>query len=90
MERIWKEVVMAYFKVLSWFLSGTTAENHKKAQSGQPVSRPRFEPGTYRILSRSANYSATTFSLLTFPSRSFSIHLSYHPTIADRAYNICS
>jgi hypothetical protein len=33
----------------------------KKPQSGQSVSRPRFESGTFRIRSRSANHSTTTF-----------------------------
>jgi hypothetical protein len=30
LERIWKEVVMAYLKVLSWHLPGGTEENHEK------------------------------------------------------------
>jgi hypothetical protein len=30
LERIWKEVVVAYFKVLSWHLPGGTEKNHKK------------------------------------------------------------
>jgi hypothetical protein len=36
-------------------------ENHEKPQSGFPVSRPRFEPGTPRIRSRNVNNSTTTF-----------------------------
>jgi hypothetical protein len=35
------EVIMAYFKVLSWHFLGGTKENHEKPQSGQLVSRPR-------------------------------------------------
>jgi hypothetical protein len=36
-----------------------TKENHDKTL-GQPVSEPRFEPGTSRIRSRSVNHSNTT------------------------------
>jgi hypothetical protein len=32
--RIWKEAVMASFKVLSQYLSGGTTENYEKLQSG--------------------------------------------------------
>jgi hypothetical protein len=46
LKRMWKEVVMAKFKVLSQHLPVGTEENHEKPQSGQPVSGPRFEPGT--------------------------------------------
>jgi hypothetical protein len=46
LEKIWKEAVMAYFKVLSWHSPGGTEENHDKPQSEQPDSGPRFEPGT--------------------------------------------
>jgi hypothetical protein len=34
LERMWKEAVMAEFKVLSWNLPGRTEENHEKPQSG--------------------------------------------------------
>jgi hypothetical protein len=34
LERMWKEAVMAKFKVLSQHLPGRTEENHKKPQSG--------------------------------------------------------
>jgi surfactin synthase thioesterase subunit len=30
LERMWKEAVMAEFKVLSWNLPGRTEENHEK------------------------------------------------------------
>jgi hypothetical protein len=33
-QKIWKEAVVDYFKVLSWHLPGGTEENHKKSQSG--------------------------------------------------------
>jgi hypothetical protein len=37
-------------------------KNHKKPQSGQPVSGPGFKTGTSRIRTRSANnHSTTTF-----------------------------
>jgi hypothetical protein len=44
LESMWKEAVMAEFKVLYQNLPGVTKENHKNPQSGQPVSRPRYEP----------------------------------------------
>jgi hypothetical protein len=43
-----------------------TEENHEKPQSGQPVSGPRFEPGTSWIQSRSANHSTTTFGRMVW------------------------
>jgi hypothetical protein len=33
-ESIWKEAVIAYFKLLSWNLPGETKENHERPQSG--------------------------------------------------------
>jgi hypothetical protein len=54
LERIWNEAVMAHFQVLSWYSPGGNEENHKKPQSEQPVSRPRFEPITSQMWSRSA------------------------------------
>jgi hypothetical protein len=33
LERIWKEVVVAYFDVLPWHLPGGTEVNHKKKTS---------------------------------------------------------
>jgi hypothetical protein len=41
---IWKEAVVAFFEVLSRRLPGETEVSHEEAQSGQPISRPRFEP----------------------------------------------
>jgi hypothetical protein len=32
-ERMWKETVMAQFKVLSWHLLGETEKNQKKKQN---------------------------------------------------------
>jgi len=42
-----KDVDVAYFKVLSKLLPEGTEDNHRKAQSGQPVTMLRSEPGTY-------------------------------------------
>jgi hypothetical protein len=42
------KVVVAQFKALSWHLLGETEENHKKPQSGQLVSGPRFETPEYK------------------------------------------
>jgi hypothetical protein len=56
LERMWKEVVVAWFKVLSWL---ETEENHKKFSQD---NWQRFEPGTSRIRSRSPNHSAAMFS----------------------------
>jgi hypothetical protein len=44
LRRTWKEVVVAYFKVLSWNLPGGTEENHEKPV--RLVSGLRFEPRT--------------------------------------------
>jgi hypothetical protein len=43
------------------------AWNNNKPQSKQPVSGPRFEPGTSRRSSRSVNHSTTTFGWNPFP-----------------------
>jgi hypothetical protein len=40
LERIWKEAVVAYFKVLLRYSPGRTKENHEESQSW-----PIFEPG---------------------------------------------
>jgi hypothetical protein len=37
-ERIWKEVIMAYFKMLSQYLPGGSEENHKNPHSGQDLN----------------------------------------------------
>jgi hypothetical protein len=46
LERMWKAAVVA----LSKNLHGKTEESHEKSQSVWPVSGPRFEPRTSRIL----------------------------------------
>jgi hypothetical protein len=43
LEKMWKEVVMAYFKILSEHLPEGTEENHVKPQSGYLVPGPRFD-----------------------------------------------
>jgi hypothetical protein len=48
-------------KLLSRHLPGETEESHEKTKSGQPVSGPRFEPGTSRIRIRCVNHLTTTF-----------------------------
>jgi hypothetical protein len=42
LERIWKEVVMAQFMILSQNLLGGTEETHERLQSWWPVSGLRF------------------------------------------------
>jgi hypothetical protein len=34
LERMWKELVVAKFKVLSWDLSGSSEKTHEKPLSG--------------------------------------------------------
>jgi hypothetical protein len=46
MKRMLKEAVVAQFKVLSWYLSEGTKEDHLKPQSGESISEPRFEADT--------------------------------------------
>jgi hypothetical protein len=53
------EVAKVYFEVTSWYLHGQTVENHEIFQSRQPVSGPCFGPGTYGMLSRTANHHST-------------------------------
>jgi hypothetical protein len=54
LESIWKEVVVAYFDVFPWHLSGgTEIKLRNKPQSEYLVFRLRIEPGTSRIRSRS-------------------------------------
>jgi hypothetical protein len=45
LERIWEEVVIAQFEVLSQYFPGGVEKSCEKPQSGQPLSGPRFEPG---------------------------------------------
>jgi hypothetical protein len=52
---IWKEEVMAWFKVLSRYLRGGQ-ENYENTQSVSSVSGPRLKPGTSRLRSRYVNH----------------------------------
>jgi hypothetical protein len=52
------------FKTLSCHLPGRTEETHEKRQSGYPLTGSRFETGTSRIITRSANHPAVTFNAL--------------------------
>jgi hypothetical protein len=73
---MWKVEMWPNFKVLSWHLNGGTEEIHEEAQSGYPVSEPRFEPWTCLIRSRSGE-----------PSLHILLHLNisrtYHPRYAE-------
>jgi hypothetical protein len=60
--KIWKEEVMAWFKVLFQHLPGGAEGNHIKPQSGQLVAKLRFETGIFWIQNKSANHSATVFT----------------------------
>jgi hypothetical protein len=46
LERPGEEAVVAYFEVPSRHSPGGTEKNHRKPQSGQLLSRSKFEPGT--------------------------------------------
>jgi hypothetical protein len=48
-ERILKEAAVAYSRYYPEIFAYKYRENHGKPQSQQPVSRPRFEPTTFRI-----------------------------------------
>jgi hypothetical protein len=58
LERISKEVILVQFKALSCHLPEETEEYYGKPQSGWPVPRMRFEPGTSQIQSKCSNHSA--------------------------------
>lgn len=58
-ERMWKEVVVCYFKVLRQL-----DKNRKHFHSGKIVTWLRFEPGTSAASSRCANHSTATFGLI--------------------------
>jgi hypothetical protein len=64
LERMWKEVLVDCFKVISRHSPGGTEKNHENPRSSWPVSGPTFEPGTSRIRSRSVKHSTTTFGNL--------------------------
>jgi hypothetical protein len=53
LERMWKELTVVWFNVLSRHLYGRTEKIHVKSQLSWSVSRPRFEQGAFRIQVRS-------------------------------------
>jgi hypothetical protein len=53
LEMVWKEAVVAYFKVLFQLSVRSNEKNNEKPQSHQPVTGPRTEPGASQIQSRS-------------------------------------
>jgi hypothetical protein len=56
------------YRILSLHLPGGTEERHEQPYWGQPVSGPRFEPGTSQIRSRNVIYATTTFGTTTTTS----------------------
>jgi hypothetical protein len=48
--KMWKAVVVAWFKILPRILPCATEDNHRQLQSGCSVSWSRFESGTSQIL----------------------------------------
>jgi hypothetical protein len=48
------EVGVAYFKILSWHLSGGTEKNRKQLKSGESVPLPVFEMDAFRMQVRRA------------------------------------
>jgi hypothetical protein len=78
--RIWKEAVVVYFKVLSRHLAWRDWKNHENPQTGQSVSGPRFELGTYRIKAR----VLTTTD--TFGSKSLPKNVSSITFVADSIF----
>jgi hypothetical protein len=44
--RMWKKVIMTYFKVLYKHLLEGTENNYKTPKTEQLAHRPRIEPGT--------------------------------------------
>jgi hypothetical protein len=51
------------FKLISQYSPGGTEENYKSLSQDIPVCGPRFEPGSFRIRSGSADHTTTTFGV---------------------------
>jgi hypothetical protein len=54
--RIWKDVVVAHLKVLSHYSTGEIQENHYRISARGAGTRWRFEQGTPRARSSTANH----------------------------------
>jgi hypothetical protein len=67
LERIWKKVVRAQFKVLSRHLPGGTEKCHETLQPEWSVPKPRFEQGISRI--KSGRVTASFIFLYPIPSQ---------------------
>jgi hypothetical protein len=59
LERMWKEEVVAYFKILAHNMTGGTRK--PQILSGQPVSGLKFELGTSQIHTKNANHPTMVF-----------------------------
>jgi hypothetical protein len=59
LERMWKVVVVSYFKAISRLLPGGTEKTTKILSQ---VCEPRYEHGTSRIRSRTVDYLTMTFN----------------------------
>jgi len=57
--KLWKEVVIVYFKEISRNSPGETEESHEPPLQGQPVARSRFEQRICRIQVKSVNATPT-------------------------------
>jgi hypothetical protein len=59
---MWKEAAMASFKRLFQYTPEGINENHEKLQSGQLVSKLRFEFKTSRMKAKNASHTTQTFT----------------------------
>jgi hypothetical protein len=56
MERMWKEVVLAYLTAPPQYFAAGSEKKHKKLRSGDAVIESRFQHGTSRTKNRNANH----------------------------------
>jgi hypothetical protein len=83
LERTWKEMVTASFKVLSCQLPARVDDKHTAPQSEQLVSWPRLQPSTTHIQARSITalrylHIPNMISSISCPSSAFTfIHCRY-------------
>jgi hypothetical protein len=66
LERMWKEVDMTSFEILSWHLPRGIEKRHTKPQSGQSAPQSRFKLDTSGIQVRSIITWANLLSLFRF------------------------